>query len=258
VAACGLFVSACSSVSVFDRDAQEKLEYFSESKYGSASPRVIKPGQRVPKGGGRYQVGKPYTIAGRTFVPKEDPNYSQRGKASWYGAAFHGRKTANGEVYDMDALTAAHPTLPLPSYVRVTNLDNGRSLVVRVNDRGPFAHGRIIDLSKAAALKLGYKGQGTANVQVDYVGLARMDGKDHRMLMASYAEPGKPGRGITVPAARGPVQVASTPTPRPPAPAAPAADPLAPLILNGGYMTFAPVENFDATAAHRAASQLIR
>src|SRR3712207_5054080 len=89
--------------------------------------------------GGHYHIGKPYTVAGKTYYPREDPNYQAVGEASWYGSAFHGRRTANGEVFNMHALTAAHPTLPLPSYVRVTNLANNCSIVVRVNDRGPFA-----------------------------------------------------------------------------------------------------------------------
>ena len=101
--------------------------------------RVVEPGQPVPKGGGVYRVGKPYTVAGRVYVPEENTNYSAVGLASWYGDDFHGRYTANGEIFDMTSISAAHPTLPLPSYVRVTNLANNRSIVVRVNDRGPYA-----------------------------------------------------------------------------------------------------------------------
>ena len=145
----------------------------------------------VPKGGGHYMVGKPYRVAGRTYIPRDNPRYSKVGLASWYGSAFHGRLTANGEVYDVNGLTAAHPTLPLPSYVRVTNLENGRSLVVRVNDRGPFAHNRLIDVSSRVADMLGFKQQGTAKVRVDYVGPARMDGRDERMLLASYRGPAR-------------------------------------------------------------------
>ena len=122
---------------------------------------------------------------------KEDPNYSAVGLASWYGSAFHGRKTANGEIYDMGELTAAHPTLPLPSYVRVTNLANDRSVVVRVNDRGPFAKGRVIDVSASVADMLDFKRAGTAKVKVQYVGPARMDGHDRQMLLASYQGPNR-------------------------------------------------------------------
>lgn len=165
-------------------------EYFSETEYGvSASPRVVAMADEVPQGGGRYQVGKPYKVKGKTYKPKDDPNYSKVGLASWYGRAFHGRETANGEIYDMGQLTAAHPTLPLPSYVRVTNLANNRSVVVRVNDRGPFKKGRIIDVSASTADMLDFKRAGTAKVKVEYVGRARLDGRDRQMLLASYKGP---------------------------------------------------------------------
>lgn len=113
-----------------------------------------------------YMVGQPYQINGRTFVPREDFDYDRSGTASWYGSDFHGRRTANGETYDMHALTAAHPTLPMPTIVRVTNLDNGRSVTVRINDRGPFAEDRIIDLSRAGARELGFESAGLARVRV--------------------------------------------------------------------------------------------
>jgi len=159
-------------------------EYFAASKMGvKASPRVT-TSRNVPKGGGRYHVGKPYTVAGQRFVPQEQPDLDVTGQASWYGPAFHGRLTANGEVFDMNHLSGAHPTLPLPSYVRVTNLDNGHSALVRVNDRGPFAKGRVIDLSRRTAEVLGYAGQGMANVRVQYVGPAPLEGDDTRFLMA--------------------------------------------------------------------------
>ena len=105
----------------------------------------------MPKGGGVYRVGKPYLVAGRTYVPEENGDYQAEGLASWYGADFHGRLTANGEVFDMESISAAHPTLPMPSYVRVTNLANRRSIIVRVNDRGPYHGDRVIDLSHKAA-----------------------------------------------------------------------------------------------------------
>ena len=114
---------------------------------------------------GRYKVGSPYQIKGVWYYPKEDINYSETGIASWYGPNFHGKKTANGEIFDQNEVSAAHRTLPMPSVVQVTNLVNGRSMVIRVNDRGPFAHGRIIDLSKRAAQLLGFKRQGTARVR---------------------------------------------------------------------------------------------
>lgn len=117
--------------------------------------------------GGMYKVGNPYKIKGTTYYPKEDYHYSEVGIASWYGSDFHNKRTANGEKYDMNTLTAAHRTLPLPSIVRVTNLENGRSLVLRVNDRGPYAKNRIIDISKRGAQLLGYQMQGTAKVRVE-------------------------------------------------------------------------------------------
>ena len=123
--------------------------------------------QTIMGQGGSYKVGKPYKIMGKWYYPKEDYNYSEVGIASWYGEDFHAKKTANGEQYDMHALTAAHRTLPLPSIVKVTNLENGRSLVLRVNDRGPYAKNRIIDISKRGAQLLGYQTQGTAKVRVE-------------------------------------------------------------------------------------------
>ncbi len=117
--------------------------------------------------GGTYKVGKPYKIMGKKYYPKEDYSYSEVGMASWYGKDFHAKTTANGEKYDMNSLTAAHRTLPLPSIVKVTNLENGRSLVLRVNDRGPYAKGRIIDVSKRASQLLGFHTQGTTKVRVE-------------------------------------------------------------------------------------------
>jgi rare lipoprotein A len=151
--------------------------------------RVIPLGQPVPKGGGYYQVGKPYQVAGLTYTPREDPGYDRVGSASWYGELFHGRRTANGEIYDMDRLSAAHPTLPLPVYARVTNLNNGRTIVVRINDRGPYANDRIIDLSRRSAELLGFRNHGTATVRVKYVGRAPLSGDDsyERKYLASQS-----------------------------------------------------------------------
>src|SRR5512139_2188765 len=157
-----------------------------DPKYGvSASARVVEPGQEVPKGGGVYRIGKPYMIAGREYVPQEDVNYTATGMASWYGDDFHGRYTANGEIFDMQSLTAAHPTLPLPSYVRVTNLANHKSVVVRVNDRGPYVGNRLIDVSVRTAKLLGFYGQGLTRVKVEYVGRAPLEGSDDRKLEAT-------------------------------------------------------------------------
>ncbi len=138
-----------------------------------ASPSVSAPSGR---GTGIYKVGNPYQINGVWYYPKEDPNYDETGIGSWYGEQFHGRATANGEIFDMNEVTAAHTTLPMPSMARVTNLDNGRSIVVRVNDRGPYVNGRVIDLSRRSAQLLGYDRQGTAKVRVQYLGPAPLAG----------------------------------------------------------------------------------
>ncbi len=164
-----------------------------DPKYGvAASPRVVKDGEPVPKGGGRQMVGKPYTVAGKTYVPRENPRYAAEGLASWYGAAFHGRLTANGEVFDRESIAAAHPTMPLPSYARVTNLRNKRSMIVRINDRGPFHAGRVIDLSERAAQALDFHRAGTARVKVEYMGRASTRGSDDRKLLATLTTDGNP------------------------------------------------------------------
>jgi rare lipoprotein A len=149
---------------------------------------VVADGEPVPKGGGSYRVGKPYNINGRTYVPNDNQSYRAEGIASWYGPDFHGRLTANGEVYDMHAISAAHTTMPLPSYARVTNLDNGRSIIVRVNDRGPYVRNRIIDLSIGTAKALEFYGHGLARVRVEYVGRAPLEGSDDGMLLATLRE----------------------------------------------------------------------
>jgi rare lipoprotein A len=133
---------------------------------GSTTSAVVFPGA------GHYKLGNPYQIAGRWYYPSYDPSYAAVGIASWYGYPFHGRATANGELFDRDRPSAAHPTLPLPSIVRVTNLANQRQLELRVNDRGPFVGDRIIDLSQAAARDLGFEEDGITEVRVEFVGLA--------------------------------------------------------------------------------------
>src|ERR1700726_212534 len=157
-----------------------------DPRYGvSSSARVVEFGEPVPKGGGTYRVGKPYIVGGRVYVPEEDVSYREEGLASWYGDDFHGRLTANGEVFDMASLTAAHPTLPMPCYARVTNLSNGKSLIVRVNDRGPYHGNRLIDVSNRAAELLEFKGNGIARVRVEYVARAPLEGSDDRQLVAT-------------------------------------------------------------------------
>jgi peptidoglycan lytic transglycosylase len=173
-------LAGCSGSSSFGR---------LDPRYGvSSSARLVAPGEPVPKGGGYYRVGAPYTIAGRTYVPAEDPHYRAEGVASWYGEDFHGRLTANGEIYDMHSMSAAHTTMPLPSYARVTNISNGKSVIVRVNDRGPYHSDRVIDVSVRAANLLGFYGSGLAPVRVEYVGPAPLEGSDDRMLSATLRD----------------------------------------------------------------------
>ncbi len=185
-------------------------EHFSQARYGHASPKVVADGRPVPRGGGEYLVGRPYTVAGHRYVPTVNPSYSAVGMASWYGAAFHGRRTANGEVYDMASLTAAHPTMPLPSYARVTNLGNGYSIIVRVNDRGPYHAGRVMDVSSRVADVLDMKAMGTARVKVDYIGPAPIEGSDDSQLLASLRTDGSPANMIGFPTA--PTMVAEAET----------------------------------------------
>jgi len=178
-----------------------------DPKYGvRPSPRVVADGQAVPKGGGRDHIGKPYVVAGKVYVPKDvSKGYSATGLASWYGTAFHGRKTANGEVFDRHSVSMAHPTLPLPSYVRVTNLRNGHSIIARVNDRGPYHSNRLVDVSQTVAEALNFKHLGTTRVQIDYVARAGLAGSDDRILLASLRTDGRPAQ---LDGRLGPIQVA--------------------------------------------------
>lgn len=189
VIASGILLTGCSSSKV-----ASKADPFA----GKASPMYQGTGP-LPKGGGRYHIGKPYQVALRTYTPHENPDYDEVGIASWYGPSFHRRMTSNGEWFDQDYMSAAHKTLPLPSYARVTNLENGRSIVVRINDRGPFVGDRIIDLSKRSADALDFRQRGKAKVRVTYLGPAPL-GDDTKQLAAM-------NRGA-------PVQVASREVPR--------------------------------------------
>lgn len=229
-----------------------------DSRYGvAASPRVVEPGEPVPKGGGTYRVGSPYVVGGRMYVPQYDPHYKAVGLASWYGSDFRGRYTANGEIFDLDGISAAHPTMPLPSYARVTNLSNGRSLIVRVNDRGPYAANRVIDLSMRAAKLLGFYNRGTAWVRVEYAGPAPLQGSDDRVL-ASTLRMNEPA---PLPSS---VRLAASPIfpPTPPPPSAellasaaapyPSRDPAAPRAVYApvprAAMSYADPPSMDGTA----------
>ena len=205
--------------------------------------RVIPLGQPVPKGGGTYLTGLAYQVDGVWYYPREDPTYDRIGTASWYGELFHGRRTANGEIYDMDRLSAASPTLPLPVYARVTNLENHRSIIVRVNDRGPYANDRIMDLSRRSAELLGFRDKGTALVRVQFLARAPLNGDDsyeRRYLvnqsLIQVASRGVPKESVSVGslaatarppvliAYRNPTAVAAAPLP-PPIQAMPSAAP---------------------------------
>jgi rare lipoprotein A (peptidoglycan hydrolase) len=170
-----------------------KLDYFACLGLPSGTLRkeigspMFKRVGLIPRGGGRYQLGTPYRIGGHLFRPREISDYDEIGIASWYGHRFHRRMTANGEWFDMEYFTAAHPTMPLPSYARVINLENGKEMVVRVNDRGPFVGSRLIDLSKKTAEMLEFRVQGTAKVRVQYIGPAPLD-DDGRHLAAMNLE----------------------------------------------------------------------
>ncbi|VUF15833.1 septal ring lytic transglycosylase RlpA family protein [Methylobacterium dankookense] len=207
-----LRLAAVSAVALLTANCSSNTQKFAggpsgngiDPKYGvKASPRLYNEGDVIPKGGGRRFSGKPYMVAGKTYVPREDAKgYVREGLASWYGSAFHGRMTANGEVFDRHSIAAAHPTLPLPSYARVTNLENGYSMVVRVNDRGPYHAGRVMDISEEAARALDFHRKGTARVRVAYIGKASVAGSDDRKLMATLRTDGQPA-GL-----RSPVMVA--------------------------------------------------
>jgi rare lipoprotein A len=176
-------LAACGGGSVGSSGV--KRAAFTSKEFGVAvSPRVTKA-KYPPRGGGRALPPKPYVVRGVTYKPVEGPGYVARGQASWYGQDFHGRRTANGEIFGAYYLTAASPVLPVPSYARVTNLENGRSVLVRINDRGPFMQGRVIDMSYQAASILGYVNKGSAQVEVRYVAPAPLQGDDTKMLMAS-------------------------------------------------------------------------
>jgi rare lipoprotein A len=157
----------------------------------SAACSPSRPPTGVPHG--PYIVGQPYKVNGRWYTPREDFAYDRVGYASWYGRDFHGRRTASGEAFDMNALTAAHATLPMPTIVRVTNLANGRSVVLRINDRGPFADDRIIDVSRAAARELRFSERGVARVRVTVMREASLRLKQS---LGAAAEPPKPQRAL--------------------------------------------------------------
>ena len=176
-----LIIQSCSSqfVSVDSGEVLSDSDRYQQDRYPIKQDRGPdkeidghKIDDVVPVSEPRSKAGNqsPYTVRGKKYYVLDNPEgYSETGIASWYGVKFHGHKTSNGEIFDMYKVSAAHKTLPIPSYVKVTNLDNGLSIIARVNDRGPFQDGRLIDLSYAGAVKLGYEKQGTARVRVEAV-----------------------------------------------------------------------------------------
>ena len=190
-------------------------------KYPVRADLASPPPAKAPNGTRLRGTDQPYQVGGIWYVPHDQPHYDETGIASWYGDAFNMKATADGEVFDMAQFSAAHTTLPLPSMVEVTNLDNGRKLTVRVNDRGPFVGGRIIDLSHAAAQELGYDRAGTAHVRVRYLGPAPLAGPEAGIRYAK-ATPPRPASDRSAAAAapaqfaeRGPYEVAPLPPPEP-------------------------------------------
>ncbi len=223
-----------------------------DPRYGVASSaRVVQPGEPVPKGGGVYRVGRPYVVAGRVYTPGEDNNYSAVGFASWYGDDFHGRYTANGEIYDMNSITAASPVMPLPSYARVTNLSNNRSIVVRVNDRGPFVGDRVMDVSAQTAKLLGFYGKGVTKVKVEYIGRAPLAGSDDRKLAATLRDHNADGADVKIASADSfaPASFDPRPMTRAMPPRLAPTPPERPYTLGEGQMQTAPASTVELAAA---------
>lgn len=176
---------------VFSLLAVTLISSCSEARYAAHVMKQIPlPGDTV-KHKGHFKVGSSYTIKGRRYQPKETYNFTETGMASWYGPGFHGKQTANGEIFNENELTAAHKTLQLPSIIRVTNLSNGRTVILRVNDRGPFAHDRILDVSKRAASVLGFKDKGTAKIRLEVL-------KEPSREVTSRAKAGQSTNGYEV------------------------------------------------------------
>ncbi len=183
-----LFLAGILSAALF-------LSACSETQYAAHLAKNVGGGSKGAAQEGNFKVGNPYNVAGQTYHPKESYSHVETGIASWYGPGFHGKRTANGEKFDKHELTAAHKTLQMPSLIRVTNLDNGRSVIMRVNDRGPFSRGRILDVSEKGAELLGFKNIGTAKVKVEVL-------ESESRHLAELARQGKDTKGYEVAAAQ--------------------------------------------------------
>lgn len=215
-------------------------------------PLVSAPASvRAPLAHAEPYAGPPYQVDGKWYVPTHEPNYNEVGIASWYGPTFHGKASASGETFDENAMTAAHPTLPIPSLVRVTNLENGKTVVVRLNDRGPFVDDRIIDLSRAAGKALDMHGKGTAKVRVQYVGPAPVEANSAPSAV-SYAQPVQVQAPVIEP--RPALEFNMTAEPLPPLVTAPAMAPMRIASQRGYFLqagAFADLGN-----AHAAMTKL--
>ena len=232
---------AVMSVLVFATGCASSPERLRSFETGAVTASSVDARSLIARSSDHQKVGRPYTISGQRFVPRRDDNYDEIGIGSWYGPNFHGRPTANGEIFDQNEMTAAHTTLPIPSIVEVTNLENGRSVIVRLNDRGPFVDDRIIDLSRAAAEALDYRSRGLARVRVRYLGPAQPNAEPpqrHYHMAQSSIEP--------LPASA-PAPAAPAPRPEPtPVPSASA------LTLQVG--AFADRDNAQALASRISAA----
>lgn len=173
------------------------LSACSETQYAAHLAKNVGGNTAYPTQEGNFKIGKPYNVDGQTYHPRESYNHVETGIASWYGPGFHGKRTANGEKFDKNELTAAHKTLQMPSLIRVTNLDNGRAVILRVNDRGPFSRGRVLDVSERGAELLGFKNIGTAKVKVEVL-------ESESRHLAEMARRGQDTRGYEVAAAKAP------------------------------------------------------
>jgi len=232
-----------------------------QARYAAKHPVVgPTPGQMPNGAGGRYKVGAPYEVGGVWYAPKEEPGYNQEGFATWYGASHHLKTTANGEVFDRYALSGAHTTLPLPSIVEVTNLENGRAVQVRLNDRGPFKGDALVDVSQEAARQLGFEQQGRARVRVRYVGPAPLGAPDAGLRHSSYTP--SPAPTDQLPA--GPVPYSGlSPAPtevavasQPLAPLAPAAPAVTAAVTSGAVYRVQAGAFADPTNAQKVVSAL--
>lgn len=207
------FLAGCASAPRSYRDFSTRSGATPEARQINSADT----GSLIARSSDHQKVGRPYTISGHTYVPRRDDNYDETGLASWYGPNFHGRPTANGEIFDQNLMTAAHPTLPIPSIAEVTNLENGRQVIVRINDRGPFVDDRMIDLSRGAATQLDFIGRGLARVRVRYLGPAhaRASAPQSGYMMAGQGT-SRPARPEPLPAALPvPVPAPVMPLPQP-------------------------------------------